>query len=245
MADKQINVYLVAGGIFHDTDFARLELLKLFAENERFVVRVAEDYSDIDGIVASDFLVTYTCNVIPTLTQQQALIDYIASGKRWFALHGTNTTLKIIEGRLDTTDLQPLLNHALGSSFLAHTTIHPFTVNVRAPEHPLMKGIDAFETSDELYFMNTADDVHVLLDTECGGAANSLFIAGKFPTKHWPLMYTRQLGKGEIVYLALGHCNGHYGNPLQAYVPDIERCSWDSPVFYQLLRQGIAWCARQ
>lgn len=244
MPKKQINVYLVAGGIFHDTDFARLELLKLFSENDRFVVQVAQDYSDIETIVASDFLVTYTCNIIPTLEQQKALIDFVKSGKRWFALHGTNTTLKFVGDKIDTTDQQPLLNSALGSNFMAHTLIHPFTVNVRAPEHPLMKNIKAFETSDELYFMNTADDVEVLLDTKCGGAANPLFIAGTFPTKDWPLMYTRKLGKGEIVYLALGHCNGHYENPLQDYVIDVERCSWESPVFYELLRRGIAWCAR-
>jgi hypothetical protein len=72
MAKKQINVYLVAGGIFHDTDFARLELLKLLAEDERLVTQVAQDYSDIDAIVASEIFINYTCNVIPTPEQQKS-----------------------------------------------------------------------------------------------------------------------------------------------------------------------------
>jgi len=43
---RTVNVYLVAAGEWHDIDFARLELLKLLAENERIRVHVAEDYHD-------------------------------------------------------------------------------------------------------------------------------------------------------------------------------------------------------
>ena len=41
-----IEVTLVAGGMYHDIDFARLELLKLLAEHDRFRVRVQPDYED-------------------------------------------------------------------------------------------------------------------------------------------------------------------------------------------------------
>ena len=40
---KKIDVVLVAGGKFHDIDFARLELLKLLSEDERIRTRVFED----------------------------------------------------------------------------------------------------------------------------------------------------------------------------------------------------------
>ena len=36
----RLDVTLVAGGDFHDIDYARLELLKLFAEHEEIRVRV-------------------------------------------------------------------------------------------------------------------------------------------------------------------------------------------------------------
>ena len=44
----RIDAYLVCGGVWHDFDFARLELLKLLAEDERVRVKVAEHYEDLD-----------------------------------------------------------------------------------------------------------------------------------------------------------------------------------------------------
>ena len=45
----RIDVYLVAGGKYHNIDHARLEILKLLAEQPRIRVRVGEDYSDIES----------------------------------------------------------------------------------------------------------------------------------------------------------------------------------------------------
>ena len=50
MAGKRKDVYLVVGGKYHDFDFARLELLKLLAEHDVIRVKVANDYSDVDGM---------------------------------------------------------------------------------------------------------------------------------------------------------------------------------------------------
>ena len=70
---RTTNFYLVAAGDYHDIDFARLELLKLFAEDEKIRVQVAADYHDTAAISAADVLVTYTCNLLPTEEEQQAL----------------------------------------------------------------------------------------------------------------------------------------------------------------------------
>ena len=58
----RLDVYLVAGGKYHNIDYARLELLKLMAEQPRLKVEVGSDYSDIDAICSADFIVTYTCD---------------------------------------------------------------------------------------------------------------------------------------------------------------------------------------
>ena len=45
-----------------------------------------------------------------------------------------------------------------------------------------------------------------------------------------------------VLYLTLGHCRGHYDmQPMIEYYPQVERCAWNLPVFYDLLRRGIAW----
>ena len=81
---KRINAVLVAGGQWHDIDFARLELLKLLAEDERIRTRVFEDYdSAAEALETADFLVTYTCNVHCNEKTEAALKDFVESGKRW------------------------------------------------------------------------------------------------------------------------------------------------------------------
>ena len=77
---RTVQVYMVAAGQYHDIDFARLELLKLLAEDEKVRVRVAADYHDIEAILASDVLITYTCNLVPTEAEQVALRDFVANG---------------------------------------------------------------------------------------------------------------------------------------------------------------------
>ena len=49
-----------AGGKFHDIDFARLEILKLLAEDERMKTRVFEDYSNLHAIENADFLIQFS-----------------------------------------------------------------------------------------------------------------------------------------------------------------------------------------
>ena len=56
---RKIRCVLIAGGKYHDIDFARLELLKLLAADERVRVRVFEDYQNISAITEADFIVTY------------------------------------------------------------------------------------------------------------------------------------------------------------------------------------------
>jgi hypothetical protein len=87
---RKIRCVLIAGGKYHDIDFARLELLKLLAQDERVRVRVFEDYGNTAAIAEADFIVTYTCDVIPPLEAQEALCAFLDRGGRWYALHGTN-----------------------------------------------------------------------------------------------------------------------------------------------------------
>jgi hypothetical protein len=45
-----------------------------------------------------------------------------------------------------------------------------------------------------------------------------------------------------VLYLTLGHCRGHYDlQPMLDWWPSVDRCAWDLPVFYDLLRRGIDW----
>ncbi|MDA2957275.1 MAG: ThuA domain-containing protein [Actinomycetota bacterium] len=242
----RIDVTLVAGGKYHDIDFARRELLGLLAEHDEFRVRVQPDYEDTSGIEASTILVSYTCDVRPSETAQRAIRSWIEGGGRWVALHGTNSALTLGgPNGVDSPRVFPLWADTLGSQFVAHPPIQPYTVQITDPSNWLVADIEPFETDDELYLSEYADReaLHVLLHTEWQGDA-----AG-FVEHDWtscdpqhPIMYLRRLGAGAVLYNTLGHCRGHYDMaPVLDYYPRIERCSWEKPAYYELLRRSLRW----
>jgi len=242
----RIDVTLVAGGKYHDIDFARRELLGLLAEHDEFRVRVQPDYEDTSGIEASTILVSYTCDVRPSETAQRAIRSWIEGGGRWVALHGTNSALTLGgPNGVDSPRVFPLWADTLGSQFVAHPPIQPYTVQITDPSNWLVADIEPFETDDDLYLSEYADReaLHVLLHTEWQGDAAG-FVEHDWTScdpRH-PIMYLRRLGAGAVLYNTLGHCRGHYDMaPVLDYYPRIERCSWEKPAYYELLRRSLRW----
>jgi type 1 glutamine amidotransferase len=243
---SRIDVTLVAGGMFHDIDYARLELLKLLAEHDEFRVRVQPDYEDADAIAAGSILVSYTCNVRPSEDAQRTIREWVEGGGRWVALHGTNAALDIgTPNGVDAPRVFPVWADTLGSQFVAHPPIAPYTVEISNPDHWLVAGIEPFDTDDELYLSEYADrDALVpLLHTTWTGEATG-FVEHDWsegPAEHL-VMYVRELGEGAVLYNTLGHCRGHYDMiPMMDYYPVIERCSWEQPGYHELLRRSLRW----
>lgn len=245
-ADSRIDVYLIVNAKYHDTNFARLELLKLLAEQEDVWVHVASDFSDMETLSRCRTLVTYTCDLCPTLDQQQALKTYLESGGRWLALHATNALIDFVNGKADTPDRAPLFMKLLGSRFVAHPAIAKFTVRIADPSHPLVAGLSEFEAEDEPYYCDYESGTYVLLEASYNQPSTG-YVHSDYGTDRdsHPQMYLHHTGAGEVLYLALGHCCGKYDlRPLADVVP-IHRGSWNNPVFYELLRRSIRWVIRQ
>ena len=250
MSDQQtgsrIDVTLVAGGMYHDIDFARLELLKLLAEHDEFRVRVQPDYEDTDAITAGSILVSYTCNVRPSEEAQHAIRSWIESGGRWIALHGTNSALDVgTPNGVDSPRIFPVWADTLGSQFVAHPPIAPYLVEPSSPDHWLVAGIEPFETDDELYLSEHADRsaleplLHTIWQGDARGFVEHDWTSG--PDEHL-VMYLRPLGAGAVLYNTLGHSRGHYDMaPAVAYYPTIERGSWEHPAYYEILRRSLRW----
>jgi type 1 glutamine amidotransferase len=245
MSAPRVDAYLICGGKYHDIDFARLELLKLLHEHEQIRVKVGNDFSDIEGIKNSDCLITYTCDVVPTEEEQLGLKAFLDAGNRWYALHGTNSILEWISydpPKVGTPRSAPLFVEMLGNQFLAHPPIEPFTVEISDPEHPLVKGIEPFETTDELYLMEYHGDNTPLLHCDFNGTAEHFDHSDWNNDEPRLVFYLHPYGKGEVLYLTLGHCRGKYDmQPLMEEWPSVDRCSWELPVYYELLRRGIRW----
>tara|TARA_B100000700_G_scaffold4714_1_gene5367 strand:+ start:35 stop:805 length:771 start_codon:yes stop_codon:yes gene_type:complete len=248
---ERVDAYLVAGGRYHDIDYARLELLKLLAEHPHIKLKVGSDYEDVDSIAASQFLVSYTCDIRPSEQAQEAIRDWVNEGGRWLALHGTNSALDLNPPNpVSSPRCFPVWAELLGTQFISHPPIQPFPVELADPDHWLVEGIDPFETDDELYLCeyHNRDTLHPLLKTEWLGETPG------FEESDWQncdpvhlIMYLKSHGEGEILYNNLGHCRGHWDmtNLGVKYYPNVERCSWEIPQYHELLRRGIRWALGQ
>ena len=243
---SRIDACLVAGGKYHDIDFARRELLGLLAEHERVRVAVREDWNDVDTLTAVDMIVSYTCDVRPPGDAQEALRGWVERGGRWVALHGTNSALDHPRPNgVEAPRCFPSWVDTLGSQFIAHPKLGPISVESAAPGHWLVAGIDSFTTTDELYLMEYPDleSLEVLLHTHWHGEAHG-FAESDWTTgsgRHL-VQYLRPLGEGAVLYNTLGHCRGHYDMaPLQDFYPSVERCAWETTEYRELLRRAIRW----
>ena len=101
-------------------------------------------------------------------------------------------------------------------------------------DDPLVAGIEPFEADDELYLCEFHGDRRDLMTTEYSGKAEG------FVHNDWtgygsvPVMYLHPWGRGEVLYLNLGHARGKYDMlPLMEEYPHIERGSWKKPGFYE------------
>lgn len=237
-----MQVHLIAAGKFHDIDFARLELLKLLAETPEIRTSVSSDYADLDRLAAADLLITYTCDLIPDAVQTAALRRWLEAGGRWLALHGTNSLLRFAaDGIVDCPDENPDFMALAGSRFAAHPPIAPYKITVTRADHPMTAGLRDFRVEDELYLAHRTADLDVLLHTSFAGSCPE-FRESEWDVAEMPVLYEHRVGQGRVLYLTLGHCRGHYDlRPVAAFWPHPQRCAWNYPVFYELLRRGIAW----
>lgn len=245
MADADegpIQVHLVAGGKYHDIDYARLELLKLFAAEPRIRASVDSDYRNTARLAECRLLVTYTCDLMPTPAEAAAIRAWLEAGGRWLALHGTNSILRFLEdGRVDSPAERDDVMALLGTQFVAHPPIGPFTVRVRKPEDPLVAGERDFEVIDELYLSRTLSPLDVVLDATFTGEATG-FVEANWQDAEVPILYRCRHGKGAVLYFTLGHCRGHYD--VAALVPfwtHPERCAWNYPVYHRILARCLSW----
>ncbi len=245
---SRVDVLLVVGGKYHDFDFARNELLVLLAEHDEFRVRVQPDFENLSTLAATTMLVSYTCDVQPSLGAQGRIREWVEGGGRWVALHGTNAALGSVgEGLVSAPRVVPLWSSTLGSQFIAHPPILPYLVEISSPGHWLVAGVEPFEAIDELYLCEHPEpaDLIPLLHTNWQGVADG------FEESDWTttdpthlVMYVRPLGEGAVLYNTLGHCRGHYDMaPMIDYYPLVERGAWDLPVFYELLRRSLRWAS--
>ena len=267
---RPIRVHVITGGFppgsraGHDIDYARLRILQLLQEHPHVLSTVANDFTDIaKWLPDSQLLITYVAGPYPNDDQNQLVRQWLEGGGRWLALHGTSGGKAVRVGETRSARKMVKTSHhaTLGSFFLNHPPLRKFRVHVTDREHVLTKALPAsFEVIDELYLIELQEPstCRVLLTTELDKDPSPPgfgFVYDKDTSvqpdgKTRVLGYTRELGKGGVVYIALGHCHSPTTSRQRLVdasvhtsgsAPQLCRGSWETEPFERLLRNGIIW----
>ncbi len=182
------DVVLVCGGRWHDFDYARLQLLTELGGRPQARTRVFESYDCLDALAAADLLITYTCDVRPDAAQQLALVEFVAGGGRWLALHGSNSAIDAPQPGAERVFSTPRafgpVAEVLGSQFLGHPPIAPYQVEIAQPAHPFVRGVQPFTVTDELYVSELHPPLDVLLHTKAQDFERSDRVGAEVVVQH-------------------------------------------------------------
>jgi putative membrane-bound dehydrogenase-like protein len=123
--------------------------------------------------------------------QEQALLDYVASGKGFVPLHCASFCFQN----------SPKYIALVGAQFQRHGT-GIFRTNIQRPDDPLMKGFRGFESWDETYVHTKHNETdRTVLETRTEGDQEE------------PWTWVRTQGMGRVFYTAWGHDARTFSNP--------------------------------
>ena len=155
-----------------------------------------------ENLAKFDALILYANHDSITSSQEKALLDFVESGKGFIPIHSASWCFRN----------SPKMVSLMGGQFKSHET-GTFTANIVMPDHPIMKGLEPFETWDETYVHDKlVDDKTVLMERVEGDQKE-------------PWTWVRTQGKGRVFYTAYGH----------------DERTWNNPGFQALITNGIFW----
>lgn len=210
------NVLIVTGDDLHNWRQTTPVLARGLAEDTRLEVQVLEDPNRLAdaGMQAYDVAVLHFKDKhypAPGPEAREGLRRFVADGKGLVVVHfacgawqGWPEFVKII-GRVWNPKLR------------GHDPRGPFRVEITDPSHPITRGMQPFETTDELYTcLDGKTPIHLLAEAK-----------SKVDGKMYPTAFVLTYGKGRVFHCALGH--------------DVKALS--TPQAMELFRRGAAWTA--
>jgi putative membrane-bound dehydrogenase-like protein len=150
-----------------------------------------------------DALMIYGNHEAITPEQEKTLINFVEGGKGVVAIHSASAMFPKSDAYISL----------IGGQFQRHGT-GEFTAEIVKPDHPVMKGVQPFQTWDETY-------VHVKHNT----ADRTVLMERADDKGREPWTWVRTQGKGRVFYTAYGH----------------DQRTWGNPGFHELIQNGVTW----
>jgi type 1 glutamine amidotransferase len=187
-------------------------------EEANFDVTIAETldaYLDASKMATYDLIVqVYTMSQI-TREQLQGLLDAIQNGTGFGGWHGG-----VADAFRESVDYQFMV----GGQWVAHPgNIIDYTVQITAPDDPIMAGFSDFTMRSEQYYLHVDPSNEVLATTTFDGRLHDWIEGGVMP-----VVWKRRYGRGRVFYCSLGHVAADF----------------DVPEAREIVRRGLLWAGR-
>ncbi|PUZ27056.1 chitinase/hypothetical protein [Chitinophaga costaii] len=202
-------------------------MLEEMARENHFQISITDDASVLNAANLRQYAVVVQLQEAPfdiPVAAQQALQQYIESGKGWVGIHAAGLTGKSFLAP-GTPYWQWFEGFMGGVIYWPHPAFQKGTVIVEDHTHPITKGLPAkFEISDEWYEFDKSPrgQVRVL------ATADETTYHPNKPMGDHPIIWVNEKFR-RMVYIGIGH--------------DASLCS--DPNFTLLLKNAINWAAEQ
>ena len=163
-------------------------------ESGKFDVAISQDKE----VFASDDLSDYDVLILnfgfwkeadPSDKAKEGLLNYVKDGGNVVALHFACSSFQ------DWKGYGELLGRTWVKGVGGHGPYGEFTVNIKAADHPVTKGLKDFSTEDELYAKLSGDaEIEVLATADSAWSG-----------KTEPIVFVKKYGKGRVLQNVLGH----------------------------------------
>ena len=216
MAKKAIMVW---GGWEGHEPKQCVDIFAPILEEEGFAVTISDTldaYKDRDLMAEQDLVVpAWTMGQIEG-EQEQGLLAAVDRGTGIAGWHGC-----MADSFRNNTTYQFMV----GGQFVSHPDgIIDYTVNIAAPDDPIVAGLDDFQMHSEQYYMHTDPGNQVLATTTLEGRQSASWVNGTV----MPVVWKRAWGAGRVFYSSLGHVARDF----------------DVPEAREIQRRGMLWASR-
>lgn len=221
---KPIKVLLVTGAEYHNWRETAPVLAAQLRKDPRMEVRVIEDAHLLGKLDLSEYeviLLNYMNWQVPAPGEaaRENFRKAIAGGKGLVLVHFACGAWREHPdvNKLAWSEYKNLAGRVWDPKLRGHDPHGKFRVEIVMPDHPIMKGMQPFETVDELYTCLTGDRPIEVLATA----------KSKVDGKIYPMAFCFNYEKGRVFHCVLGHD----GKALEP-----------APVG-ELFRRGTSWAA--
>jgi type 1 glutamine amidotransferase len=216
-SEDKIRVLLVTGNDYpgHEWKLTTPAVRQILEQDPRMIVRIVED----PEFLASPALDQYDLVVLnymnwespdPSEAAAKSLQQFVQKGKGLVLLHFTC-------GAWGNWPEYANLAGRIWDKVNTHDPRGPFQVEITTQDHPVTRGMKAFESDDELYTCLAGDRPITVLATA----------KSKVTGKDHPMAFVFDYGQGRVFHTPLGH--------------DVKAFTMTGPA--ELIRRGCAWAA--